>query len=143
MSKEGHDPEKILIAGSKLLDPILEPCRFRFLLADSGVGSGGRFASGKYAREDRRLELHFRYSLGLVTYHIQDISMDHETYMRMLGVREQSSYPDFPKDPLDSFHSLASDLKLYCEDFLTGTGDEFRRLSTESKFEQRGLAQLP
>jgi hypothetical protein len=143
MSKEDHDPEKILIVGTKLLDPILEPRGFRFLLGGSGIGSGGRFASGKYSRENRSLELHFRCSLGLVTYHIQAASMDHETYMRMLGVRERSSYPDFPKDPLDSFRSLASDLELYCEDFLSGTGDQFLRLSTESKHAPRGLAQIP
>ena len=99
MSKgQHHDPGEILLAGVKLLDPILKPHGFGFLLTGNGVGSGGRFASGKYAREDGSLELHFRHSLGLVTYHLRDMSMSHETYMRMLGLLEQASYPDFPKD---------------------------------------------
>src|SRR6266566_1803823 len=105
MRGEDRDRGKMLNAGPKFLDSILGRCGFRFMSATSGVGSGGRFASGKYVREDRSLELHFRHSLGLVTYHIEDVSIDHETYMRMLGVRDLCRYPDFPKNPLDSFRA--------------------------------------
>ena len=129
INKEEHNPESILIAGCKLLSPILEPYGFLFVLEKTGVGSGGRFASAKYVRGDRSLELHFRYSLGLVSYHIGNVSLDHEIYMRMLGFGETCSYPDFPKQALDSFGSLAKDLKLYCGDFLSGNGDQFRKLA--------------
>lgn len=107
------------------------PFGFQFVLETSGKGSGGEFASGSYRRDDRRLELHFRYSLGLVTYHIGDDSLGHEEYMRFLGVFRNNRYPDFPKDPLDSFENLASDLKSYCSDFLSGAGDQFGQFTAE------------
>src|SRR5215470_18759503 len=123
------EPKSQLVAGCEFLDPILVPRGFTFKIERAGLGSGGAFASGSYSRADRRLELHFRYSLGLVTYHIGDASLDHESYMRFLGVRDKCSYPDFPKSPLDSFRSLAIDLERFCFDFLVGDGQEFRRMS--------------
>jgi hypothetical protein len=142
MISENRDPEAVLIKGCGLLDRVFQPNGFRFVLEEVGVGSGGRFASGRYIRGDRSLELHVRHSLGLVRYHIGHVSLDHETFMRMLGVRGQCSYPDFPKEPLDSFQSLAKDLELYCNDFLAGTGDQFRDLSSKCKNEKQGFASL-
>jgi hypothetical protein len=140
--EQQHGPQSLLRAGCDILDPVLKPLGFRFTPENAGMGSGGPFASGTYSRGDRSLELHFRHSLGLVNYHIGDSALDHETYMRLLGVRDKCSYPDFPKMPLDSFRSLANDLKQYCSDFLTGAGDQFHHLSISSKTEKRGFERL-
>src|ERR1700733_2642043 len=41
---------------------------FVFGPTTAGDGSGGSFARGEFRGGNRRLELHYRYSLGLVTY---------------------------------------------------------------------------
>ena len=33
--------------------------------------------------DDRRLEIHFRHSLGLVTYHVRDLAVEHSAWMRV------------------------------------------------------------
>jgi hypothetical protein len=104
------DPKEQLLAGVDILRPLLEPHGFVFELETVGTGSGGLFASGAFKKDERRLELHFRYSLGLVRYHINQDSLDHETYMRLLGVYGRNQYPDFPQEPLDSFRHLAADI---------------------------------
>jgi len=137
------DKERTLRDGIQALDPVLKPYGFQFIFERSGSSSGGPFASGRYVRGDRSLELHFRFTLGLVTYHIDDASLDHESYMRLLGVYGQNSYPDFPTDPLESFASLARDLTNYCSDFLSGDGAEFRRFSDERKNQPSTASKLP
>src|SRR5208283_2251673 len=53
-------------------------------------------------RVDRSLELHFRHSLGLVTYRVGRISLAHEDYMwAVVGQRSATHYPGFSTDPLD------------------------------------------
>jgi hypothetical protein len=120
------NPKSQLLAGVEILDPVLEPHGFLFNLENHAKGSGGWFAAGSYTKENRRLELHFRYSLGLVTYHIGQDSLDHEAYMRLLGVYGLNQYPDFPGKPLESFHHLAADIEKYCGDFTSGDGGQFR-----------------
>jgi hypothetical protein len=120
-----EDSKRQLLAGVEILDPVLQPHGFRFTLEDHAKGSGGWFASGSYTNGDRCLDLHFRQSLGLVTYHIGEDSVDHETYMRFLGVYGRNEYPDFPENPLESFHHLAADIRNYCADFISGNGQQF------------------
>ena len=136
-------PEKVLLASSKILDSVLTPCGFDFVLQNEGQGSGGRFASGRYVNRERFLELHFRQSLGLVAYHIGNETLDHETYMKFLGVYGSNAYPDFRQDPLDSFLSLAGDLERYCDDFLRGDGVRFRQFATELKRDPGRFTGLP
>jgi hypothetical protein len=108
-----------------------------------GKGRGGNFSFGRYVRQDRFLELHYRYTLGLVTYHIGNDSLDHETYMRFLGVYGNNSYPDFPQNPIDSFHNLAKDLERHCIDFLRGDGGQFRKFAAEWKSDPKNLRDCP
>jgi len=122
-------PKERLLAGAEILAPVLRPHGFVFKLEVHDKGSGGPFASGAYCKDNRRLELHFRYSLGMVSYHIGPDSLDHETYMRLLGVYGRNEYPDFPKEPLESFRHLATDIQQYCEDFTLGDGEQFRSLA--------------
>ncbi len=119
------NPKEILEKGRKYIDPIMESNGFRWQPGLSGRGSGGQFDSGQYIKDDRRLELHFRYSLGLVKYHIGDISLSQEDYMSYVAGKGNAEYPGFSSDPLDGFRRLANDLKNYADDFLSGTGEEF------------------
>jgi len=70
-----------LKAGVEILDSFMQSLAFVYTPISAGVGSGGTFAGGEFRREDRRLELHFRYSLGLVTYHVGNPALSHEDYM--------------------------------------------------------------
>ena len=116
-------PLEILRKGCEILDPVMNSHGFRFAKRDSGRGSGGYFANGDYVRGDRRLELHFRYSLGLVAYHIGAESVSHDAYLRALTKGEGGNqYPGFSDDPLEGFRHLAHDLQKFCSDFLSGDG---------------------
>jgi len=132
-----------LQAGLRVLDPILTSRDFHWVFEGDGKGSGGKFAFGRYVKQDRFLQLHFRYTLGLVTYHLGVHSLDHESYMRFLGVHGKNSYPDFPQDPIDSFHSLLKDLERYCSDFLSGDGQQFRKFAAELQSNPRKFTGFP
>jgi hypothetical protein len=127
--------EECLNTGVELLTPLLESHGFSFVPLTSGPGSGGWSASGEFRRgrgdELRRLELHFRYSLGLVTYHVSARSLTHVDYMGALKASNQ--YPGFSDDPLDGFRHLLHDLERHAGDFLDGPGDEFARCAREAE----------
>jgi hypothetical protein len=141
-----HDPLKYLKEGCTLLNPILNPHGFRLRSVESGKGSGGYFARAEYQNEDRKLELHYRFSLGLVAYHFGETSLPHESYMRaILGKAGGNRYPGFPDNPRDSFLDLKYDLEHYADGFLTGNGPEFERCAKLAReFEAlSGIARLP
>ncbi len=120
--------EEAIEEGRKILEPLLVPMGWRFVRGPTGSSSGGHFAQAEFVHEDRRLELHFRWSLGLVTYHVGDLALSHGAYMEaLLGRRGASRYPGFSDDPLDGFRDLAADLQEHCMDFVAGSGDDFRR----------------
>jgi|SRR6185503_4264628 len=122
------NPRETLIAGSEILESVMRPHGFIFVEGPSGRSNYGNFASGDFVRGDRRLELHFRYSLGLVTYHLDSCSATHESYMReLLGTGGTLRYPGFSDDPLDAFRDLAHDLENFAADFLTGSGEVLAR----------------
>lgn len=122
-------PEAALQIGREILDPVLEPLGFRFSENLAGKGSGGYFAFAEYSNGDRRLELHFRQSLGLVRYHFGSISLSHEDYMATkLGGRGLSQYPGFSSDPIDGFRHLREDLAAHGGEFLSGDRDAFGKL---------------
>jgi hypothetical protein len=137
------EPKRQLLAGVRVLDPVLGQFGFIFELEAEAKGSGGPFASGSYRKGDRALELHFRHSLGLVRYYIGKATLDHESYMRFVGAYGRNQYPDFPLDPLESFVHLANDINAYCSDFVSGDGRNFtlwaQRLS-ENPGVFRGIA---
>jgi hypothetical protein len=123
-----HDRREILQRGADILTSVLGPHGFRFGIVSSGSGSGGAFANGEFVRGDRRLELHFRYSLGLVTYHIGPLSLAHDDYLRaLLGRSSAGHYPGTSHEPLAGFELLRQDLVEHCSDFVIGTGEQFRQ----------------
>src|SRR5215475_12014006 len=122
-------PGEILERGCSILDPILLKHGFEREEIVTGKGSGGCFAATNYRNENRTLELHFRYSLGLVTYHFGSLSLTHEAYMRaLLGPKGGNMYPGFSGDPLDGFQELAKDLETKADAFLAGSSVEFGNL---------------
>ena len=122
-------PAEQLLAGIAILDPIMAPRGFRFAMTLVDRGSGGDFATGSYVRDDRQLELHFRRSLGLVTYRVQALVMAHEdlTYVQQARLG-RAQYPGFSDDPLDGFRHLRSDLERFGVSFLDGTDAQVREL---------------
>jgi hypothetical protein len=121
-------PKEILRAGSEILNPVMKPYGFTFVEGWSGMSSGGDFACADFVRDDRRLELHFRHSLGLVTYHAGSHSATHESYLReLLGEGGAHQYPGFSDDPLDGFRHLAHDIENFAGDFLSGNCEALAR----------------
>ena len=110
----------------------------------SGQNSGGVSDSGRYVKGDRSLELHFRFSLGMVTYHIASVSLAHEEYMRHVAPSGTAQYPGFSEDPLEAFAHLALDLTSYAQDFLCGSGVEFlvAKAAAEKRADLSGFQKL-
>jgi hypothetical protein len=133
-----------LLAGRKLIDPIMAASGFVWEPLFAGQSSGGISDSGRYVKGDRNLELHFRWSLGMVTYHIARESLSHEEYMRQVAPRGGAQYPGFSEDPLDAFKDLAHDLRLYAQDFLSGSGVDFHaaKVATAKRGGLSGLQKL-
>ena len=116
--------EETLQRGSALLAPLLLRHGFLFEVVDTGGSSGGHFASGEFKRGARRLKLHFRHGLGMVTYHLADRAMTHQQYMCSVHASLGAShYPGFSSEPLDAFQHLLLDLEEFGGDFLGGTDD--------------------
>jgi len=129
---EDHmNPRVVLGNGARILEPFLAPHGFSFSFREEGDSSGGPFAWGEFRSGQRRLALHMRWSLGLVTYSIGEVEVSHEAYMRELGVRSECRYPGFSEDPLDGFRHLASDLKSRTADFLSGDCSILRRAASK------------
>lgn len=119
---------------------------FSFNKEKAGRGSGGPFASASYVNGERELELHFRSSLGLVTYHFRQIEIGHESYMRaVIGTNGKNQYPGFSDDPLDAFRGLVSDLEDFGRAFISGDFEEFSRIATAADQLNKipGFARLP
>jgi hypothetical protein len=128
------DPTAVLQEGCHILEPLLRAHGFQFEEGRSGASAGGHFASGAYVRANRRLELHFRHSLGLVRYRVGDRTLDHETYMWVkLGKKGGNRYPGFSDDPLDAFRHLCHDLDSYAVEFLSGEDEAFERVVAEAE----------
>jgi len=126
LAKAMRDPKSELEAGIVILDPALLPHGFIFHFQNSGRGSGGNFAWGKYVRGDRSLDLHHGWGLGIIQYNIADLSIDHSAYLKSLGVDNESDLLSTPLESgLDRYHALRSDLENFCSDFVTGPATEW------------------
>ena len=118
--------------------------RFSDSLTAAGGGSGGAYASAEFLRGDRRLEVHFRYSLGMVSYHVGNVSLSHEDYMwSVMRKRGASHYPGFSNDPLDGFRDLRRDLEEYGAAFLTGTDADFLKCVKNAALLKNSGLRLP
>lgn len=129
--------------GLQIVGPVMTKHGFRYHEIGSGRGSGGNFISGEYLSGWKSLELHLRYSLGLVTYRLRDLSLSHEDYMRFLGVHRECKYPSFSEDALQGFRDLAHDLEAYCSDFLQGDALQFAQFARELQHNPNRFKGLP
>jgi len=138
------DVSEILKAGVAILDDLMRSYGFVYASTSAGVGSGGSFSGGELRRADRRLELHFRYSLGLVTYHLGPAALSHEDYMwSVLGKRSASHYPGFSSNPMDGFRHLLLDLDQCGSDFLGGADSDFMRHVERADLLKKSASCLP
>lgn len=140
----GSEASESLRAGSDILDGLMLAHGFFFVPTSAGVSSGGSFAAGEFRRGDRRLELHFRYSLGLVTYRAGLLGLSHEDYMwSVVGRRWATRYPGFSTEPLDGFRHLLGDLQQYGSDFLIGSDADFAGHVERAEALRKSVARLP
>ncbi len=108
--------------GAQIVGAVIRRHGFVWVPGKTVIGGPGDSASGAFIRGDRRLEMHFRGSLGLVTYQVGSAVVCHEELMRHLGHRADAEYPGFSSEPLDGFRHLAHDLESYGGDFIFGSG---------------------
>ena len=123
-------PKEALIKGAQILQQSLAPHGFQFQFREDGKGSGGAFAWGEFIRGERKIELHFRFTLGMVRYHVDDQSASHESYMRELNVWNQCRYPGFSEDAADGFRQLTHDLA-FADDFMCGDAAVLRNAAAK------------
>lgn len=124
-------PEQQLLDGVKIIATYLEPLGFNFKLIGTGKSSGGHFAYGQFVCGDREIELHFRYSLGLVSYKVGNLVLGHEDYINLLDKHGQNKYPNFSDEPNDAFKCLKFDLENFLEDFAENNALNFRQKAPE------------
>ncbi len=118
-------PEEQLLDGAAILGELLEPAGFAFALLTIGNSSGGRFAIGEFTRGNHRLELHYRFGLGIVIYHVGDCSLPHAELMRSQGFSKQAEFPTVLDKSLLGFHAVLSDLRNYGGPFLNADASQF------------------
>ena len=123
-------PIEILRDGRIVLDQVMNKYGFAFEDGPSGKSSGGPSASGTYVNKDRKLEVHFRYPLGLLTYHFGTVSIEHESYVHaLLGNEGGNKYPGFADSPSVQFEDLARDLQHFAASFLDGDFESFSQIA--------------
>ena len=127
-----------------VLDDLMRSHGFDYIPTAVGVGSGGSFATGEFRRGSRTIELHYRDSLGLVTYRVGDLLLSREDYMwSILGERWRSQYPGFSKEPLDGFRRLRADWENHCFEFFGGSDADFASRAQQAEYLKKAASRLP
>jgi len=138
------DPREALNSGAAILSSLLDRHRFVYQFMDEGHGSGGNSASGAFLRTNRKLEIHFRHTLGLISYQLGEHSISHKAYMwSVLGEPNASRYPGFSENPLDGFRDLYADLEEHGADFLSGPDADFLRHVERAAALEKARQRLP
>jgi hypothetical protein len=125
-----HEPREQLQAGIEVLNPFLNHVGYQFQFEQDGTGSGGHYAYGRFINGDRSIELHQRWGLGIVNYQIGDLAIDHSSYLAGLGVDRDSHYLWLRLElGIERYNGLLQDLQEFCDDFLTGDADQWRKIA--------------
>ena len=137
-------PETQLEAGAAILAKFLAGYGFQFRVEETDRGSGGPFARGAFLKGDRRLELHYRWSLGLVSYTVGNTRVAHEDFARARASDGRGVYSGFFSEPLDDFRALLADLEAFGSPFLSGSVEDFLAVAewVQSHPRPLGLAAL-
>ncbi|MGA1872015.1 MAG: hypothetical protein ACMUJM_26155 [bacterium] len=136
------NPRAILKDGADILGEYLYPIGFHFEVINEGKGSGGNFVTGEFKKGEIKLELHFRYSLGMVRYHYKEKSVSHKNYMKALGVIDRCQYPGSSNDPLDGFRHLKHDIAKFGSDFTDGDHFVLLRAAREEQAHEAEIAKV-
>ena len=122
------DPQTRLLAGSRLLAPLLNLAGFGYVpgpTSEHGHRSRGRFVAG-----DRELELVYQWGLAEVRYRVGKRTLEHSEYMELLGVTDRSAFLNEQHDiSCEGFDGLHKDLLRFADDFLRGDAERFCRLA--------------
>lgn len=134
----------ILAEGADILAPLMIENGFSFSIDAEGHSSGGDFAQGAWRKGNRKLELHFRFSLGLVGYYVGEAGVGHEGYVwAVTGKRRAGRYPGSSTEPLDAFRHLKDDIEEHCSVFLRGTDQELIEIIKKAHDLYRWWQSLP
>ncbi|HRE56691.1 MAG TPA: hypothetical protein PLW09_02635 [Candidatus Kapabacteria bacterium] len=128
-------PEQHLLDGVKILSTYLDPLGFHFKLEGTGQSSGGHFAYGQFVNGDRAIELHYRWSLGLVSYKVGNLALGHEEYINLLDKHGQNQYPNYSDEPNDAFRCLRFDLENLLVDFTENNAILYKQKAPDKIFE--------
>ena len=124
-------PQQSLLEGVKILSTYLEPLGFQFKLNGTGNSSGGHFAHGNFYCGDREIMMHYRWSLGLVSYKVGNLVLGHEDYIDLIDKHGQNKYPNFSNESTDAFNCLRFDLENLLNDFTENNAIQFREKAPE------------
>ena len=131
-------PGEILQREAKGLVPLMSRHGFIFEFLGEWSSSGGQFASARFVKGIRYLELHYRGGLGIVNFVDGEIGASHSAYMAALGVLERCRYPGFSDDPRRQFENLLHDLQ-FAADFLRGDASVLHEAAAH---ERQALAEV-
>jgi hypothetical protein len=121
---------EILGEGAKLVEDVLCPHGFKFEGVREGKTGARPYATGRFARRGRALELQARSGVGVAVYAAGEHRLLHPDYMERLGVAGQMRFPGLSKDPLNVFRRLRTDLVRFAGPFLNGEGlKQFAKLA--------------
>jgi hypothetical protein len=129
-----NDSQSTLERTAADLAPVLEPHGFEFGLGDTGVSSGGEFATGFFSRPPIRIGLVVRgKTLGLPNYEYGEVISGHDDLVRALGrgdearLRWDSQQRRLvASDGADVVSALVSDLEKIIMPSLERSPDDFR-----------------
>lgn len=112
---------------------------FKFELGGSGPASGGPSAFGRFVLDDRRLELQYRPSLELATYHLGNPRSITSPYERGARAGRWESLSGFSQKLLAPFEGLPFDLEHFASAVLLGNGEEFTEISKAARKSPKGF----
>lgn len=113
---------ELLADGAAILTDALRPHGFKFEGVHESKSGARTFASGRFERRGRALELQVRSGVGVAIYVAGEHRLSHADYMEALGVAGDMRFPGLSKDPLNVFRRLRADLVRFAGPFLTGKG---------------------
>ena len=138
-----------LIAGTKKLDPVLNPIGFFFELEYVDQTHTGSYANGYYRKDGMSIGLIYRQGAGLghVIYANEHKNISHNEFMARIGNLEQSKLDyqancsrSFGKDGSDPFDALAYDIENFALNILSGKKSGFDKV-LKAKTKKRNYSQ--
>lgn len=141
--------KQALLAAAKELEPVFSKLGYSFSFDDTGVSSGGPYATGFFYGSACRVGLIWRSGSGLggVNYEVGKISCGHDELLVELGVA-QASWFKFnekqmavkPKKGHTPTEALAHDIQVFLADSLRMKQEEF--LPLVQKARERWIIQV-